>query len=80
MVVMVIEYLGVGIPPSTCCSYPVLPHGDTGLLRGGDCGGNVVVVNGVTSILNGDQSCPCTVPGPVPIEQSTWGALKALYD
>jgi hypothetical protein len=30
------------------------------------------------AIINGNPDCPCDEP--IPVEQSTWGAIKALYN
>ncbi len=59
-----------------CCEYPVLPHPDLGLTVG-DCDDNPIPAQGGVAVVNGDATCPCRVP--VPVEVTTWGAVKALY-
>jgi hypothetical protein len=69
-------------PP--CCSYPILKA--TGDLHP-EIDGPIAVlcsdpqhVAGVTAnaVINPESQCACVQP--VPVEESTWGAIKALYN
>jgi hypothetical protein len=63
----------------TCCYYPVLPDPNvgSGRIEVLDCSETIVFGIGEFSVVNGDISCPCG--GPVPVEETTWGSVKALY-
>lgn len=64
-----------------CCIYPVLPDpnaGPGGAILVQDCDYNLVFAVGLAATVNGNSSCPCGYP--VPVEGTTWGALKALYE
>jgi hypothetical protein len=41
-----------------------------------DCDLNLVPATGVGAVINPNETCPCF---NVPVEQSTWGKVKALY-
>jgi len=63
-----------------CCLYPVLPdpHPSVGgevLVE--DCNGNTVAAVGLVATVNGNATCPCGYP--VPVEETTWGQLKAMF-
>jgi hypothetical protein len=63
-----------------CCVYPVLPHPNS---PGGqplvvDCNSNSVPATVLVATVMGDPvACPCGYP--VPVEETTWGRVKALY-
>jgi hypothetical protein len=64
-----------------CCVYPVLPNpyavpGGAVLVQ--DCDFNSVSGVGLAATVNGNSSCPCG--GPVPVEETTWGRVKTLYE
>ncbi|MFQ5511971.1 MAG: hypothetical protein ACE5EO_08995 [Candidatus Krumholzibacteriia bacterium] len=45
-----------------------------------DCDLNMVAAAGGRTYINGGQDCPCDIPGfTTPVEESTWGGVKALY-
>ena len=62
-----------------CCSYPVLPHTEDGvvLVLGYTCGTDERVGAGGSAIVNANSSCRC--PMPLATEESTWGRVKSLY-
>jgi hypothetical protein len=60
-----------------CCLYSVLPHPDEGDVVIQDCLSAVVPVIGEVSVVNSDPSCFCG--GAIPVEATTWGAVKAQY-
>jgi len=53
------------------------PISVTGQVESVDCTFNVVVASGMTSYINGDGTCPCE--HPLPVEETSWGKVKALY-
>jgi len=61
-----------------CCQYPILPHPITGVITFNDCVPNDLPGQaGPPATLNGDDTvCPCAVP----TEESTWGAVKSLFN
>jgi hypothetical protein len=64
----------------SCCFYPLLPDPDPstgGNVRVVDCDGNTVAATGLVATVNGNATCPCGYP--VPVEETTWGQVKALY-
>jgi len=63
-----------------CCLYPLLPHPAPwaeGKVQVVDCNFNMVPAVGLVSTINGNETCPCGYP--VPVEETTWGQVKALY-
>ena len=44
---------------------------------GVDCAHELNDVGAGSAMINGDGSCPCMIP--VPVEKSTWGRVKSLY-
>jgi hypothetical protein len=63
---------------SLCCAYIVDgdPLSDSGLIEIVDCQGGLLIGTGRTNTVNGEPAiCPCTTP----VEETTWGAVKALY-
>lgn len=75
-VVMSILYM-VTVSTTPCCAYPVVAHTQTGNLLGYDCNGAPIAVDTHLAYFNGDGNCPCG--GPVPVEKTTWGKIKSLY-
>ena len=76
--VTTIYYFVDGTSPA-CCQYPLLPHPDlpSGQVEVTDCNFNIQWGVGLTSTINGDETCPCGYP--VPVEKMTWGKIKALF-
>jgi hypothetical protein len=62
-----------------CCVYPILPHSTTGAAMAG-CELPTPVkfyyTPITTSTINGNETCDCAVP----VRDSTWGQIKALYE
>jgi hypothetical protein len=75
--VVSMSFFGAGLS-APCCQYPILPHPITGLIIFNDC----IPVDlpgqaGPPATINGDDAvCPCAVP----TEESTWGAVKSLFN
>jgi hypothetical protein len=74
-------YLGVsnygasGDPACTFISVIPDPTSLSGQIEGVDCAANKTFPTGGAAYVNGDGSCPCNVP----VEETTWGGVKALY-
>jgi hypothetical protein len=62
-----------------CCFYNVLPHADaeSGKIEIMDCDGQVGFGGGGTGIINAKPWCLCEL---VPVQETTWGGVKAIYD
>ncbi len=78
-------YLGVvnglaGSPPAGCDAITIGadPAVASGNLEVVDCGSNLLEGAGSTSYINADGSC--TNCGPVPVSETSWGKVKALYN
>ena len=77
--ILTMTYLCQGLTPP--CGYmSVVGHPDD--LQPGpvavDCSGeNHLDVQGYTSYINNDGSCPCV--SPIPVQETTWGQVKALF-
>jgi hypothetical protein len=75
---MSINYFVQGTSPA-CCEYPLLrnPYEEWDRPIVADCDGNTFSVPGLVATINGNATCPCGYP--VPVEETTWGQVKALY-
>jgi hypothetical protein len=65
----------------SCCVYPVLKAADLhpefpGPI-GVTCDSQLLGVEAGYAVINPDMSCQCTQP--LPVEETTWGRIKALY-
>jgi hypothetical protein len=58
--VQTISFFGQG-SSLICCQYPVLPHpfGTSGVIELVDCAFDLVDADGLTSVINGNPTCPC---------------------
>ncbi|UCG51818.1 MAG: hypothetical protein JSW58_16875 [Candidatus Latescibacterota bacterium] len=74
--ILTINYFVEGSSPP-CCPYPVLPASWAEDVLVVDCNNNLLPGVGLTSTINGDETCPCGYP--VPVEETTWGKIKVLY-
>jgi hypothetical protein len=75
-------YLGnqaffASVSAPNCTYLSVVPHPDaqTGLIEGVNCEQTRTFPTGGQAIVNPVPGCECTVP----VEQTTWGAIKSLY-
>ena len=77
--ILTVTYLCQGLTPP--CGYMSVVGNPNGLppgLKAVDClFENHLDVQGYTSYINNDGSCPCM--SPVPVHETTWGQVKALY-
>lgn len=83
LAIMEIGYFGSGLTPN-CSDLRVVaaPTASTGEVEAFDCNDEVFPATGgvaYVSVILGE--CYCTSPYcvPVPVEDSTWGGIKALY-
>ena len=76
--ILTIMYFTAGAS-GPCCAYPLLPHPGVagGQVQVADCDFNVAPGVGLMGVVNGNATCPCGYP--VPLEETTWGQVKALY-
>jgi hypothetical protein len=80
----IMEILYLGMATSATCSWleiSAAPNAVTGQVEGSDCNETVVVVSGRQTPVNPDDTCECINLScqPVPVEETTWGGIKALY-
>jgi len=68
------------LPAPACCLWPVIPDPavPSGQIEVVDCGGALLYGTGGSAVVNPDPTCGC-VP-PLATEETTWGALKAIYE
>jgi hypothetical protein len=78
MLVTTINYFVQGGANPACCPYPVIPDPNiaSGEIEIVDCANVIRHAAGLVSMVNPDGSCPC---GTVPIQNTTWGRVKAMY-
>jgi hypothetical protein len=82
LAIMTIDYFGLGTSaPCSRLEVVAAPTAVTGEVEVADCDGAVHAATGYWALVNADGSCacewdPCT---PVPVEETTWGGIKALY-
>jgi hypothetical protein len=74
ILVQTISYFILG-PNPMCCRYYVLPHPINGGPNMVDCADNLLIATGGQGIVNSDPTCHCDVP----VQDTTWGQVKALY-
>ena len=74
--VQTINYMTDGLTPD-CCDYPLLPWPYDGMIRATDCNHEYWIPDptGGRGIIKAGPACNCDVP----VEQTTWGNVKALY-
>jgi len=70
--------MGTTLP---CCPYwvrpdPVAPSGHIEVV---DCSYNLLYATGGVGLINAAPQCTCGYPCPVPVEDTTWGRVKAAY-
>ena len=72
-----VVYFLQGSSPA-CCLYPLRGSVSSGgEVMVVDCNSNMVPAVGLVATINGNETCPCGYP--VPVEETTWGQVKALY-
>jgi hypothetical protein len=72
------SFLGDGSTPAcseTAVQIVPSPNASTGGLQGIDCTDKIVPLGTYSPVVNNDGTCPL-----VPVETTTWGGIKALYE
>lgn len=66
-------------PVQPCCTYPLTPHlgSGTGTVLVIHCNGSTHEPSVGALVINPDASCGCS--GPVPVAETTWSRIKAMY-
>jgi hypothetical protein len=74
--VLTMQFFAQGLTPP-CCKYKVLPDPavPSGQIEVIDCTANLLFATGGTAIINPGPDCGCDVP----VQETTWGKLKAMY-
>lgn len=64
-----------------CCEQKVEAHPDasSGMPEALDCSAVYQVADGLSGIININDSCPCGVLTGIVDRRNTWGSIKALY-
>jgi hypothetical protein len=76
--ILTMTYFCQGLTPP-CGEMSVVGHptaNPPGLLAV-DCNNQLVPAQGYTSYINNDGTCSCI--SPIPVQETTWGQVKALY-
>ena len=74
----VANFFGSEAPACSIIQIVADPLAPTGGIEGVDCvlpKPNKNIPTGGTGIVNGDETCNCNIP----VEETTWGGVKALY-
>jgi hypothetical protein len=75
--VLTLKYFTMGMT-QPCCPYLITAGiSPSGQIETVDCGGGLNFVTGGQGIVNSNPTCICTV---VPVKDTTWGGVKALYE
>jgi len=76
----VVNFFGGAVAPCTMMSIVADPSVTSGLIEAVDCapppGPNKMFPTGGAGRINSDQTCNCNVP----VQDTTWGGIKALYE
>lgn len=73
--IMRISYLAQGLT-GDCCYYPVLPDPrEPAEILGADCNFELHPISGSPAIINPTSGCNCLIP----VDDTNWGRIKALY-
>jgi len=78
-IVLSLTYVMAGLSPA-CTRITLTPHGITGRLLVSDCTLTDHPLTVSSLIVNPDASCQSAANcGPIPVAETSWGAIKALY-
>jgi len=80
VLLMTLVFFCQGTTPD--CAYLFVAPGSSGEMWVTDCGGVQQTPGSFYFIVNETLACPCgqPVPPPSPVEATTWGQIKALYE
>ena len=76
-----INFFAAGLT-QTCCDYSITafddPETDPNFIQVVDCGENLIEGSGRINTVNGNpQECDCAA---VPVEETSWGQIKAMFN
>lgn len=77
--ILTVNWIGQGTTPD-CCPFVIVPHplAASGQIETDDCDSNLMYATGFGAHVNPSGNCiNCWTPFPV--EETTWGQVKALY-
>jgi hypothetical protein len=82
LAIMTVQFFGQGLSqPCSLVELVAAPSSVTGNVEIFDCSSDVHAVSTTPIFVNATNDCICR-PGPctpVPVEETTWGAIKSLY-
>jgi hypothetical protein len=80
MQILKVQYLGFGTTPA-CTEFVIVadPSADPPDIYATDCANPPILLSalGSTAVINPDGTCPC--PEIIPVEETSWGKIKAIY-
>jgi hypothetical protein len=92
IMILTLHYFSQGTTPNCCCLYIIPdPAANPKEIYVTDCSDppNLLIGSGGANLINRDQNCMCDCGGcdssvcinanPVPVEETTWGAIKMMY-
>jgi len=71
-----VSFMGTSAPVCTYIGIVADPLAPSGKIESIDCYGNELFPTGGQAIVNSISSCRCSCP----VEKTTWGGIKALYE
>jgi hypothetical protein len=74
--VLTVNYFTSGTTPACCRYFITAGTAPSGQIETVDCADNLHFVTGGQGIVNSNGTCLCNVP----VEDTTWGGVKALYE
>jgi hypothetical protein len=78
VLLITVNYFAQGLTPP-CCGMRIVPGADPAAPQTDiivvDCASTKWPATGGTAIINSDGTCDCDVP----VSESTWGGIKAMY-
>jgi hypothetical protein len=78
--VQTMNFFAMGNTPP-CCHYWVRPDpaAPSNQVEVVDCNNSLLYATGGLGFINPGPGCTCGYPCPVPVEETTWGRVKAVY-
>jgi len=78
--VLIMNFLVLGTTPP-CCYYHVLadPANPSGHIEAADCASQVWSISETPAIISATPNCYDGVCYPVPVDETTWGHVKAMF-
>ena len=66
----------IGTAAETCSLIGIVAHPDNATVRSVNCAQGDMIIPGGQGRVNPDGTCSCAVP----VQETTWGTIKALYN